>query len=159
MNAVEDTQLTQLTLALSFGITFLVGTFLMAMFCAMSCDDERSRFYTKGAIIISILCMVANYRLDQFLTNNAMSLPAIGFFVALCIALAIVCCYLAFGCPSTIALAFYFALIFCIVVGLGSSQVRYFYTRFDPANTKTTIEHTVDHCPCPPDQTPLGEQK
>ncbi|WP_422538897.1 hypothetical protein [Bartonella apihabitans] len=158
MNAVEDTQLTQLTqltLALYLGITFLVGTFLMAMFC----DDEDSRFYTKGAIIISILCMVANYRLDQFFTNNAMSLRAIGFFVALCIALAIVCCYLAFGWPSNTALPFYFALIFFIVVVLGFSQVRYFYARFDPDNTKATIEHTVDHCPCPPDQAPLGEQK
>jgi hypothetical protein len=155
MNAVEDTQLPQLTLALFLGTTVLVGSFLMAM----CCDDEDNRFYTKGAIIISISCMVATYRLDQFLTNNAMSLPAIGFFVALCIALAIVCFYLAFGRPSNTALPFYFVLIFFIVVVLGFSQVRYFYIRFDPANTKTTIEHTVDHCPCPPDQASLGEQK
>ena len=62
MNAVEDIQLTQQILALSVGITFLVGTFLMAIFYTIYCDDEveRSRFYTKGAIIISILCMVAH---------------------------------------------------------------------------------------------------
>lgn len=149
MNAVEDTQL--LLFQLLSTLLFLA----MATIMAMIYDDEDSRFYTKAASIIAGLVMVTFYRLDQIFTNNAMSLPAIGFFVALCIALAIACYFLVFG-PRDFA--FLFGPILAIVIALGGLQVTYF-ARFDPDNTKATIEHTVDHCPCPPDQAPLGEQK
>lgn len=154
MNAVEDTQLLQFQLLAT--LQFEAGFLALATIMAMNHDDEDSRFYTKVASIIAGLIMVTFYRLDQIFTNNAMSLPAIGFLVALCIALAIACYFLVFG-PRDFS--FPFGLILVTVITLGGLQVTYFYARFDPDNTKATIEHTVDHCPCPPDQAPLGEQK